>query len=484
MSQEMKLAPRLIQMMEVLQLPTLALQERIDVELVSNPVLEVEEPGHDEPAEVDTGADEEWGERDLVVGDDSRAADEFSRLDQMTGEYGSDFANPDAPMSHADHGEPDAKLEAMANTPAHTMSLDAHLIQQWSFLGLSPEVDLAGRRVIEHIDGEGYLRTPLDELARATDTQAAMEVDTLTDALWAVQKLDPTGVGARDLRECLMLQLAAKADAGQAAEMALPLRIVAEFLREVQGNQLPTVVKRTGCSMDQVRSAMTLIAHLDPVPGRQIGGDSVPMITPDVIVTLDRHSRPIIRLTDSNLPALAINAEYNRQARSRNTDKDTKNFLKRNIRSAQWLIEAIVQRRHTIRRVSEEIFAVQNEFLLHGKEALKPLPMSDVAEKVGVHIATVSRAVSDKYADTPQGIVPLRMFFSGGTTTASGEEVSWDAVKLKLKEIIDAEDKSKPLSDEKLMAELAKNGIDIKRRTIAKYRDQLEIPSARKRKQY
>ena len=143
-----------------------------------------------------------------------------------------------------------------------------------------------------------------------------------------------------------------------------------------------------------------------------------------------------------------------------------------------------MQRRHTIRRVSEEIFAVQNEFLLHGREALKPLPMSEVAEKVGVHIATVSRAVSDKYADTPQGIVPLRMFFSGGTTTASGEEVSWDAVKLKLKEIIDAEDKSKPLSDEKLMVQLAKNGIDIKRRTIAKYRDQLEIPSARKRKQY
>ena len=170
--------------------------------------------------------------------------------------------------------------------------------------------------------------------------------------------------------------------------------------------------------------------------------------------------------------------------RSRKTDRDTKQFIRKNIRSAQWLMSAIEQRKHTVLRVAEEVFKVQREFLDAGPEALKPLPMMDVARKVGVHVATVSRAVAGKYVQMQRGIFPLRMFFSGGTTTSAGQDVSWDAVKAKLKEIIDAEDKSKPLNDDELAAEMKSNGIEIARRTVAKYRGLMDIPPARKRRQY
>jgi RNA polymerase sigma-54 factor len=203
-----------------------------------------------------------------------------------------------------------------------------------------------------------------------------------------------------------------------------------------------------------------------------------------VIVEIDEDGQLLVRMPDESLPQVRISRSYRRLAKDRKTDAGARKFLRQNIRSAQWLIGAVEQRRETVRRVVEEVFDVQREFIDRGPEALKPLPMADVAEKVGVHVATVSRAVAGKYVQTPRGVFPLRMFFSGGTTTSSGEDVSWDAVKAKLKEIIDHEDKAKPLSDDQLAEQLNEAGIDIARRTVAKYRNLMSIPSARKRKQF
>jgi RNA polymerase sigma-54 factor len=208
------------------------------------------------------------------------------------------------------------------------------------------------------------------------------------------------------------------------------------------------------------------------------------VITPDAIVDVDEDGELVVSMSDGNSPRLRISGSYRRLAKSRKTARDAKQFIQKNIRSAQWLISAIQQRRNTVQRVVAEVFAVQRAFLDEGHEALKPLPMVDVANKVGVHVATVSRAVAGKYVQTPRGIFPLRMFFSGGTTTADGQDVSWDAVKAKLREVIDNEDKSKPLNDDKLAAELRKHGIEIARRTVAKYRNLLDIPPARKRREY
>jgi len=233
-----------------------------------------------------------------------------------------------------------------------------------------------------------------------------------------------------------------------------------------------------------VKTAIENLAHLNPRPGSVVGQRSAPIIMPDVILEVGDDGEVVVRMTEGNTPQLHISRMYRRLARDRSADKEARHFIQKNIRSAQWLIGAIQQRRETVRRVVEEVFKVQREFLESGTEALKPLPMMDVAGKVGVHVATVSRAVAGKYVQTPRGIFPIRMFFSGGTTTAEGQDVSWDAVKFKLKEVIDAEDKSNPLNDDEIMKAMAAHGITMARRTVAKYRDLLGIPPARKRRQY
>ncbi len=482
--QEMKIAPRIIQAMEILQLPMIALQERIDAELISNPVLEVQDSSEDDGAS-DRSVEVERGESPLVVGDDRNHREDFARLNDMTEEFGADFANDDAPYPSRPKpsGEPDAKLEAMANAPAPRQSLTEYLREQWMFVDADEAVASAGEAILSAIDADGYLRTSLDELrAQALQRGETISPETMRKAFSRVQTLEPTGVGARDLRECLLLQLSAREAAGQ--DVRLEKQLVANFLREIEMNRLPVVAKRTGRTVEEIKTGLANLSRLDPHPGRQIGNPSVPVIRPDVIVLVDDDGSIVVVMADDYLPNLTINEYYQKQAGNRRTDAQTRQFLRRNIRSAQWLIEAVAQRRHTIRRVTEEVFRVQREFLDAGPEALKPLPMADVAQKVGVHVATVSRAVADKYVQTPRGIFPLRMFFSGGTKTADGEEMSWDAVRAKLQEIVDGEDKSAPLNDDRLSEALKAGGINIARRTVAKYRGLMNIPPARKRKQY
>ncbi|MFW6061875.1 MAG: RNA polymerase factor sigma-54 [Planctomycetota bacterium] len=482
LGQEMKLSPRIIQAMEILQLPNLALLERIDTELQANPVLEARDPNVDEEAPMERVDEEDpRGEHDMVVRDDNGHSEDFERLAEFEDEYGPDFISQDFPVRSrpVSDGERDRKLDAMANAPAPDQSLNEYLLEQWHFVETGEEVADAGERIISHIDDDGYLRTPLEQLAADED---APDLDTFRQALTLVQTLEPAGVGARDAQECLLLQLNVEAASG--ADVALEMELVRQHLRQIEQNHLPQIAKRTGRSIEEVKQALANLSHLNPRPGRLVGQRQVPVINPDVIVELDEDGNVIVSMSDGPLPRLGINRGYRRLARNRATETNAKQFLQKNIRSAQWLISAVEQRRHTIRRVTEEVFAVQREFLDQGEEALKPLPMADVAGKVGVHVATVSRAVAGKYVQTPRGIYPLRMFFSGGTTTASGEDVSWDAVKVKLREVIDSEDKKKPLSDEALAKKLKAEGIDIARRTVAKYRDLMHIPSARKRKEY
>jgi RNA polymerase sigma-54 factor len=481
LQQQMKLSPRIIQAMEILQLPLLALEERIDQEMVSNPCLEMSEgdgEGHEAQAEEEpAGGDEQ----DLVVDADHGNQDDFRRMEEFGDTYGEDLDWSDRPPRKSSGEERDAKMEALANTAAPDESLVDHLQGQWSFIDVDDDVRRAGGAIISNLDDDGYLRTPLEELARPDD-EAAVTLGALQAALPLVQKLDPVGVGARDLRECLLIQLDVESALGRDVE--LPRRIVSDFARDVEQNRIPTIARRTGRTVAEVNEALRYLGRLDPRPGRQIGRSEVPFITPDASVDLDEDGNVVVNMLDGSGPSLRVSRLYRKMARSARTDSKAKAFLRNNLRSAQWLIGAIAQRRHTVRRVIEEVFEVQKDFLRHGKQALKPLPMTEVAGKVGVHVATVSRAVSGKYIQTPRGTFPLRMFFSGGTTTAGGEEVAWDAVKAKLQELVDHEDKTSPLNDDQLASELAGQGVKIARRTVAKYRKILNIPSARQRRQY
>jgi len=483
LEQRMKLAPRIIQAMEILQLPMLALEERIAAELQSNPVLELREPDVDDespPVRVDEPA--ERGEREMVVDQDNGNSEDFQRLAEFEEEYGPEFVRSDAPARPrpAAYGERDRKLDAMANAPAPGISLNEYLLNQWHLVETDQATRRAGELLINFIDADGYIRTPLEEIQASTGQPVSMEL--LQEALKLVQSLEPTGVGARNLQECLRLQLLVEREAGR--DVDLEMELIDHFLRDIEMNRLPQIATRTGKTVDKIKEAIENISHLNPRPGSLVGQRTVPVIMPDVMVEIADDGGIVVSTPDGHSPRLHISRAYRRLARDRGTDRQTKDFIRKNIRSAQWIMSAIEQRRGTVRRVTEEVFKVQRAFLDSGPEALKPLPMADVAAKVGVHVATVSRAVAGKYVQTPRGIFPLRMFFSGGTTTSQGEDVSWDAVKAKLKEIIGSEDKAHPLNDDALAVEMKKRGIDIARRTVAKYRSLMKIPPARKRREY
>lgn len=481
MAQQMKLAPRIIQAMEILQLPMMALQERIDAEMEANPVLELREPGDPEKPLAETDYPDDRGEHDLVVDDSNGNTEDFERLADFTDEFGQDFIAGTAPYTPPSDPEAgDRKIEAMANTAAPGETLNEHLRAQWAFIEADGGILAAGRAIIDNLDDDGYLRVPLEDLFERADEPVAPA--DLAKALPLVQEMEPIGVAARDLRECLLIQLRAEEQAG--ADVELEVELVSRFLRDIEMNRLPQIAKRLGRTVEEIKAAIENISHLNPRPGLLVGQRAVPVIRPDIIVDYDDGGNVVVTMDDGNTPQLQISRAYRKLAKDRSTVRDARQFLRKNLRSAQWLIGAIQQRRDTIRRVAEAVFDVQRDFLEHGPESLRPLPMAEVANRIGVHVATVSRAVAGKYVQTPRGIFPLRMFFSGGTTTAEGQDVAWDAVKAKLQEVVDAEDKSKPLNDDQLAEALQQRGVKIARRTVAKYRKLLDIPPARQRRQY
>ena len=480
MEQRMKLAPHMIQSMEILQLPILALQERIEQELNSNPVLELDndtDPDAPEtPAEPPT--DEDLAEKALVV-DGENHAEDFERLNNLGDEF-KDLIDQSGPyQSRREDDEKDLKLEAIKNTAAPPQSLHDYLTEQWRLVDADEPVKKAGNVIIDYLDERGYLSVPLEQLHNKDQT--AFTPDHLRQALSLVQELDPPGVGARNLRECLLIQLAQSND-----DLGFEYRLVHDHMDALLENRLPEIAKKMDCTLDRLNLAIGRLSKLDISPGLQIGrNDSIP-ITPDVIVESTNGSEDFsVRLADESLHSLRLNPYYTRMAEDNHIGETTRKFLVNNIRSAHWIIEAIEQRKNTLLKVAKAIVRYQRDFFEHGPLYLRPLPMSKVADDVGVHLATVSRAVSGKYLQCAWGILPLRKFFSGGTEDVTGQAHSWEAIRIILQKIIDEEDKSRPLSDDQIKEKLAEAGIpNLARRTVAKYRKLMNIPTAKFRKKY
>ncbi len=529
LGQQMKLAPRMIQSMEILQMPLAQLEERIEQELESNITLELVAPEEAERRENDTHDHEAPNETDrdaeLDFGDhDNGAADDFARLDDFAETHPDAVDNAfdtdaDAAGHNADRdtrfreafddfaapgpsrrlaGEPDAKFEAMANAPARSAGLADQLLGQWALTGVEDRLRPLGELIIQSLEDDGSLKTPLEELLERAPRQLKgwpegerPSIADLERALQAVQLfLEPAGVAARDARECLCLQLDAMEDEGAMEEedralIAVARTLVEDHLDDLMQNRLPKVAEKAGLTLDEIKGGLQVLRRLSLSPARRLVNDTEPGITPDVIVEYDEdNDRYIAFLNDSRAANLAINREYAEMVRDRSVPKKDRDFVRTNLSNAQWLIDAVEQRRHTLLRVVNAVVDAQRDFFDYGPESLRPLPMTQVAEQLGIHVATVSRAVSDKYLMTPRGVVPLRRFFTGGTQTDSGEEVSWEAIKAALRDVVDEEDKSNPLSDDKLVDALKDKGIEIARRTVAKYRSQLGIPSARLRKAF
>jgi RNA polymerase sigma-54 factor len=478
MEQRMKLAPRMIQSMEVLQLPLLALQEKIETELNSNPVLELDDEQPVAPIEITpTETAETSEEQELVVRDDSDKVEDFQRLENVSDEFENYFEGYSYRPVRND-GEPDRKMEAMQNTAAGEISLNDSLRDQWRLVEAPEPVKAAGDLIIDYIDEKGYVTVRIEQLHNKD--KYPFGLDQLNQALRLIQKMEPVGVGARDPRECLLLQMEQFPE-----DMSFETELIRNHWNDLLENHLPQIAKKMNVSIERIGKAIERMSKLDISPGLSVGRNENHPITADVVVESDGRGGYHVFSAETRVPSLRVNQFYQKMARNRSIDENTRQFLQKNIRSAQWFMDAIEQRKQTLLRVARAVVDYQKDFFDKGKLYLKPLPMAVIAKKVGVHIATISRAVSGKYMQCPQGILPLRGFFSGGTEDDQGRELSYDAVKARLQEIVDAEDKSKPLGDDELRIKLAEAGMgNIARRTVAKYRSILNIPTARFRKKY
>jgi len=476
LEQQMKLAPHMIQSMEILQLPILALQERIDQELNSNPVLEKAEPEQSEEMDTPKETSSQDSDTEIQIEDQPET---FEQLDKLSNSYDDYLSQAGSFRRNSSDGETDRKLQAIKNTEALSQSLHEYLWDQWRFTEVSESVKKAGQAIIDYINDKGYLTVRLEQLYNKDKTDFAIE--DLKKALKLVQNLEPAGVGARDLKECLLIQFAQSGE-----NMEFEQTLVSKHMDKLLENRLPEIAKKMNCSIDQINKAIKHISKFDTSPGLLIGSQRNCTITADVIVEQNDESGGFtVRLAGSAMPELRISDYYVKMAKTSETNEKTRHFLQNNIRSAQWIMDAIEQRKNTLLKVTRSVVKHQKDFFLKGQAHLRPLPMAKVADDVGVHLATVSRAVAGKYVQCSQGMVPLRKFFSGGTEDDNGQAYSWEAIRVKLQKIIDTENKAKPLSDNQIRKKLAEIGINnIARRTVAKYRKLLNIPVARFRKKY
>ncbi len=472
----------MIQSMEILQLPIMALQERIEQEMEENPVLELKE----QEADVWTEEDQEKpeppdapteDETPLVIDETKGNEEDFDRLMKMDEEWPDYFQERSRPSRNQTEEAGQRKHDAMANMAARPQSLQDYLHDQLGWFDLQDDLRTMADRIIYNLDANGWVQGRLEDLLGPDAGKDDLEL--AQKALSLVQKLDPPGVGARDLRECLLMQLTP----GMSYYEQLQT-LISDHLEDIEHNRLPVISRRTGYSIELIQQALEELRKLNPKPGADFNEALVPPVTPDVFVEPVEKERYQVRLEDSRTPSLFISPYYRKLINTGEANEETREYIKRKINAAQWLIDSIEQRRNTLTRVSQAIVDHQTQFLNKGPEAIEPLKMQQIADKVGVHVTTVSRAVDDKWIQTPRGIFPLKRFFCGGTVRDDGEEVAWDAVRLKLQEIIDGEDKQHPLSDEQLVKELAASGIKVARRTVTKYRKAMSIPSSRQRRDW
>jgi RNA polymerase sigma-54 factor len=467
LEQRLKMTAQMIQSIEMLQLPLMALEQQINVQLAENPVLELEE------AEIETDpGDAEREERE--------EQDDFAKLEEMArDEDWEDSLSSSAPIRSRSNEE-DPKLSAMMNTASRPQTLQEYLIEQIHLSEAPQRIRDVAEVLAFDLDDNGYMLVPPEEVfAGKEDPPAPVSAEEAHEALALIQSLDPTGVGAQTVEECLLLQLAREEE-----ELPFEERLIREHFDDLLNNRLPKVAAEMGVDIEHVKQGISRISHLNPRPGSEFAPRKAQYVVPDV--TIDEiDDEYVIRMND-NLPRLRISPLYRELLKKQKRGSETREYIKERMQSAKWLIDSITQRRNTLQRIANEVVKAQHEFLEHGVSHLRPLMMQDVAATIGMHVSTVSRAIAEKYIDTPQGMFPMRYFFTGGykSSVPDTEAVSNKSVMNKIAEMVKAEDKKKPLSDAEIAKRLRVDGIDIARRTVAKYRDRLEIPGSRQRKQY
>ena len=482
--QELKINPRLYQAMDLLYMPLLDLQQHLKQELLVNPFLELVEPEEDEEEEEqENEAEGTTSATDLTEAPAPEA--EPAKENEVDWEEilldGFDTPGPREEHEEREYYEP---------VSVERRGLDDHLRDQVALLDLNPRQLLLAEEFIGNIDENGWLACSLEELLNGINDvviRAAEEVGrdavplyTAEEAeamLKTIQLLDPPGVGARTLHECLMIQLR---EAGRAE--TLEGRLVREAFDELISHRWSEISKRFGVTVGEVQAAADEVAKLDPKPGLRYSDSSDNYIVADLVIDkIDGQYHVFIN--DANLPRLRLSKVYQEIARDRRKfDGENKEFISSKLNSANWMIQAIEQRRQTMLKVTNYIVDRQRDFFEKGIQYLKPLTLREVAEHIGMHESTVSRVTNEKFVQTPRGVLPLKFFFSSGLSTTGGEDVSARGIKDQIQKLVEGEDPRSPLTDQAIVSILSDQGVNIARRTVAKYRDQLGVLSARMRK--
>ncbi len=481
LSQQLVMTPQLRQAIKILQVSRAELEQLIDQEMTENPVLEeiVSEP---EVEEEKSRTDEQYT-TETKSGDDLAAPEVSETTSELTPdnglreidwkEYLENYSNDWHSASGTQSDYDEEKHSAMENSLVRSQSLTEHLIWQLRMADLDPLEESVAAIIIGNMDKNGYLQLAIEDIA----FESGQDIEVVESALKRIQSLDPPGVGARDLRECLLLQLRA-----ESLGDALPARIVADHLDLLEGKRYDKLSRDLGVTLEEVVNAANEIAALEPKPGRNFGEGDVRYITPDVQVHKIGDEYVIV-LNEEGLPRLRVSHFYRQVLGSEGTS-EAKRYIQEKMRAAAWLIKSIQQRQRTLYLVTASIVKFQRDFLDHGVSALKPMVLKDVAMDIGMHESTVSRATANKYVHTPQGIFELKYFFTSSLRAGDGtDDVSAESVKERIREIIGAEDHKRPLSDQQIAEMLAKENVDIARRTVAKYREMMGILPSSKRRQ-
>ncbi len=514
LSQRLVLTPQLRQRIEMLQMTSLELTDLIQQQLLENPVLE-EVPSQEEVQELaekvldhlaSSDADASFGEApeagspatngsgdaDVVASmaapegeigeavhtgeggeegdggiDESR--DAFEEID--FGREFQDYLDPGYKTQEIEYKEDAPTFEQFLTRPP---SLAEHLEWQLHMSAIEPELVDPAVCVIGNLNADGRLGATNEEMA----AMEKVSEETMEKARQAVMRLDPVGCGARDVKECLLVQLEVLGETDRLAS-----KLISEHLADLQQHKLPHLSKQISVDVEVLLEELQFIRTLDPYPGRRYSSEEPILISPEIYIEkLDENDDEyVIYFADDGSPRLRVSAQY-QQMLSQGVSNETKSFIREKMRSAVDLLRNIEHRRQTIYKVVESIVQRQRDFLDHGVQQIKPMMLKDIAEDIGMHLSTVSRVVNRKYAHTPQGVIELRRFFTEGMLNEDGEEISTRIIKLQIKKLIEEEDSHNPITDDQVVKILAKDGIKLSRRTVAKYRDQMQIPGSRERR--
>ncbi|HKR21464.1 MAG TPA: RNA polymerase factor sigma-54 [Pyrinomonadaceae bacterium] len=515
LSQRLVLTPQLRQRIEMLQMTSLELTDLIQAQLLENPVLE-EVPSQEEVQELaekvldhlaSSDSDTQFGEApepgspatngsgdaDIPTlasapeadfgesvstaeggeeGDvpmDEASRDAFEEID--FGREFQDYLDPGYKTQEIEYKEDAPTFEQFLTRPP---SLAEHLEWQLNMSSIEPEIHDAAICVIGNLNADGRLNATNEEMA----VMEKVSDELMEKARQTVMRLDPVGCGARDVKECLLVQLEVLNESDR-----LATRLISEHFADLQQHKLPHLSKAIGIEVEVLLEELQFIRTLDPYPGRRYSSDEPILISPEIYIEkLDENDDEyVIYFADDGSPRLRVSAQY-QQMLSQGVSNETKSFIREKMRSAVDLLRNIEHRRQTIYKVVESIVQRQRDFLDHGVQHIKPMMLKDIAEDIGMHLSTVSRVVNRKYAHTPQGVIELRRFFTEGMLNEDGEEISTRIIKLQIKKLIEDEDSHNPITDDQVVKILAKDGIKLSRRTVAKYRDQMQIPGSRERR--